>query len=299
MPVSTPTIPPVSSLPSMSPVQPTAEALAIAVRQHGALGARLVAEYWRRDYGTSPRIDEAVSDAIPALRSTSVRDVALARREPAPFPADVSGGPLDDLFSSPAAMSEDREALQRAAHEARSFGQCLGAEIVTHGARGLDAVDDAVTQFAARHVDELMRMGETASEAVQDLPRILAGEPDTLAERQRKVILRLLSPREGERFHGMRPGVRTALALAVLADDSMAGDRSAGSKAVAIADLVGIATPIADRISGGAYSGATTSRTSGVLADASAADQSNVATGEPETEVEEPGVEPESGGHSL
>jgi hypothetical protein len=235
--------------PATLSAKPTPEALATAVRQHGALGSRLIAEFWRRQGASPPIVELAIIEAIPGLRTTSVRDVALARREPAPFPPDVSGGPLDDLFSSPDAMAAGREALQRSAFEARTFGQCLGAEIVTHGASGFGIIEGAITQFAARHVDELMRMGDSASEAVGDLPRILAGDPETLAERQRAVILRLLSPREGERFHGMGPETRTALALAVLADDRVANDQAAGSLATSIAELVAAATPYAKRLS--------------------------------------------------
>ncbi len=251
MPVTNPPVPPVrSTMPTPPPTIPSPEALTTAVRQHGALGSRLLAEYWRRE-GTSPAlVDQVVAAAVPALRVTSVRDVALARREPAPFPPDVSGGPLDDLYGSPAAMAADRVELQRFAFESRTFGQCLGAEIGTYGARGLEAIDGAITQFAARHVDELMRMGDSASEAVGDLVRILAGEPDTLAERQRAVILRLLSPRPGERFHGIGPETRAALALAVLADDSAAANPVAGEKGIAIAELVAGAAPIAKRMAG-------------------------------------------------
>lgn len=206
--------------------RPTPDALVTAVRQHGALGARLIADYWRREGADPSAAAAAVHDAVPQLRTTTVRDVGLSHRAPAPFPSDISGGPLDDLFT--ANLDRQQRAMQRAAHEARMFGQCLGAEVVTYGVKGVAAIDGAVTQFAARHVDELLRLGEPAGAAVADLGRILAGEPDTLAERQRQVILRLLKPREGERFYGMRPDVRSALALAVLAVSGDAYDLGVG-----------------------------------------------------------------------
>lgn len=283
MSLITSSAPPMSTQSPPSPsFRPTPDALVTAVRQHGALGARLIADYWRREGADPSAAAAAVHDAVPQLRTTTVRDVGLSHRAPAPFPADISGGPLDDLFT--ANLDRQQRAMQRAAHEARMFGQCLGAEVVTYGVKGVAAIDGAVTQFAARHVDELLRLGEPAGAAVADLGRILAGEPDTLAERQRQVILRLLKPREGERFYGMRADVRSALALAVLADDQMAADRSAGVAGAAIADLVNAAAPVASRIAG--------EPSAGVTAASSTADQ--------DAHVESEGsAEADEGGHSL
>ena len=238
----------------MSSAEPAPETFVLIVRQHGVLGANLLAETWRRAKVSAPAIDTAIAGAIPSLRTTTLHDIARARQEPTPLPAEISGGPLDDLRIDPAVLPDDHTALghaalaewERSANDAQGFARYLDSAHTTYRLRGLSAVEDAVVQFAAHHVDELIFCGESASDAVADLPCLLAaGEPDVMAERQRQVIRRLLAPRPGERFIGMQPAVRSALALAVLADNRLAGDRQAGRSAATIAELVATAVPIA------------------------------------------------------
>ena len=248
------TLPHTSLRPFVSSAEPVPETFVLIVRQHGVLGAHLLAETWRRAKVPASVIDAAIVGAIPSLRATTLHDIARARQDPTPLPPEISGGPLDDLRIEPPILPDDHTALghaelaewERSANDAQGFARYLDSAHTTYRLRGLSAVEDAVVQFAAHHVDELIFCGETASDAVADLPLLLAsGEPDVMAERQRQVIRRLLAPRPGERFIGMQPAVRSALALAVLADDRLAGDREAGGSAATIAELVATAVPIA------------------------------------------------------